>query len=90
MNSTFFGSEKEIREFKKKLESFLDRSSNITNHSIVLIHGFEGIGKTTLLKKLKDIVENSQGQPFKDSFDILELDWGNQEKQDLILSLIHI
>lgn len=84
MNSIFVGREKEIREFKKKLESFLDRSSNITNHSIVLIHGFGGIGKTTLLKKLKDIVENSQGQPFKDSFDILELDWGNQEKQDLI------
>ena len=84
MNSTFVGREKEIREFKKKLESFIYQHSNITNHSIVLIHGFGGIGKTTLLKKLKDIVENSQGQPFKDYFDILELDWGNQEKQDLI------
>ena len=84
MNSTFFGSEKEIREFKKKLESFIYQPSNITNHSIVLIHGFGGIGKTTLLKKLKDIVENSQGQPFKDYFDILELDWENQERQDLI------
>ena len=84
MNSTFVGREKEITEFQKKLESFRYQPSNITNHSIMLIHGFGGIGKTTLLKKLKDIVENSQGQPFKDYFDILELDWENQERQDLI------
>ncbi|MCL2934272.1 MAG: HEAT repeat domain-containing protein, partial [Trichodesmium sp. MAG_R03] len=84
MNSTFVGREKEIREFEKKLESFLDRSSNITNHSIMLINGFGGIGKTTLLKKLKDIVENSQERGFKDYFDILELDWDKQLKHNLI------
>ncbi len=84
MNSTFVGRKIEITEFQKKLESFIYQHSNITNHSIVLIHGFGGIGKSTLLKKLKDIVENSQGQPFKDYFDILELDWENQERQDLI------
>ena len=84
MNSTFVGREKEIREFEKKLKSFLYRSSNITNHSIMLINGFGGIGKTTLLKKLKDIVENSQERGFKDYFDILELDWDKQLKHNLI------
>ena len=79
MTEIFLGREQEEREFTKVLKSLVSPDSNSRDDGspyIFLYYGTGGIGKTTLLKKLKNISTSE----FPGQFNTIFLDW--EEKRD--------
>lgn len=84
MASFFLARTQEQSEFRRVLQSLVSPSRNEGDAPFIfLFYGEGGMGKTSLLHRLRDIVK--QDQPFERDFELLYLDW--EQKYDMVPDL---
>ncbi|MBA3531659.1 MAG: ATP-binding protein [Ardenticatenales bacterium] len=72
-NQPFFGRVEEQKQFRQALAEMRTPPRDETLPYIFLLFGDGGIGKTTLVRRFRDIATGER--PFKESFQVLYLDW---------------
>ncbi|MDY6784353.1 MAG: HEAT repeat domain-containing protein [Cyanobacteriota bacterium] len=83
MSEVFLGRTEEQEKFTEILRRILDTEDS--KYYIFLLQGTGGIGKTSLLRKLREIVE----EKFPNQFNTLFLDWEDRRNQNDALKVGH-
>ncbi|NEP23420.1 HEAT repeat domain-containing protein [Moorena sp. SIO3I6] len=87
MNEIFLGRDQQQERFRDVLESLRDSASTSQEHpKIFLLHGFGGMGKTTLLQRLYNISREGE---FRNWFNTLWMDWEKEREHYIGLQVDH-
>ena len=87
MNDIFLGRNEEQQRFQNLLESLIYPASVSQKlPKIFLLHGFGGMGKTTLLKRLYKMIREGG---FQNYFNTLFLDWEEEREYNIGLQVEH-
>ncbi|NEO77076.1 HEAT repeat domain-containing protein [Moorena sp. SIO4G3] len=87
MNKIFLGRDKQQQRFRNVLNSLVaPASTSEEKPKIFLLHGFGGMGKTTLLQRLYNISREGE---FQNCFNTLCLDWEKEREHYIGLQVDH-
>ncbi|NES45475.1 HEAT repeat domain-containing protein [Moorena sp. SIO2C4] len=87
MNKIFLGRDEQQERFRNVLNSLVaPASTSEEDPKIFLLHGFGGIGKTTLLQRLYHI---SREGDFQNCFNTLFMDWEKEREHYIALQVDH-
>ena len=87
MNEIFLGRDEQQQRFRDVLNSLVDPASTSQKlPKIFLLHGFGGMGKTTLLQRLYNISREGE---FQNCFNTLWMDWEKEREHYIGLKVDH-
>ncbi|NEQ62388.1 MAG: AAA family ATPase, partial [Moorea sp. SIO4A1] len=87
MNDIFLGRDEQQERFRNVLNSLVPTASTSEEDpKIFLLHGFGGMGKTTLLQRLYNISREGE---FQNCFNTLYLDWEKEREHYIGLQVDH-